>query len=628
MNRRLRPEESPSIPADEIIAGFTRSDLGQKLIDLTGFSEQEVLNYVQGALQAYETGAVRDMVRDLLVSARRAAKEAGYTDEQIQQVEQRLYEAESKVNQVFEELGESESLFQEGQEEKSRAKGSLIKEEVQRWANTLDNWAKGKDENPGRPLVVGRTPEILQKLGAKDLDLYIPRDKLSRIQEKHNLPLDILKRLPELINDPLAVLDSATQADALVVVAAVEVDGKPLVIPIHLDTEKGGLTLHKVASVHKRDGGWGWVKGQILQGRLRFYSKRKAASGKLSARLQLPQAFAAYGKSKILTDKDIVKPLFQDAPSTRTDTPEFRAWFGDSKVVDENGEPLVVYHGTGADFEAFKPGADGGIHFGTQDQASMRAGRGKVIPVYLKASKLKRMKDKVIYREVWSLPLTDKMRAEILEQGLPLYQEKRFAPPRGAMVKEGGQHVIYLFERADKSTLPHEIGHVFRQVLEELALDEATPQWCKDDWAKACSFVGARVGKEWTRNQEEKWARAFEQYLFEGKVPSEELRSVFQTFRRWMLAIYHKVLGLGIKLDPEIEGVFQRMLATEAEIEDAFLTYESGDKLKYECLGKRKRRIEISGDAQVARSLEQTAMAPDPNPREVSQAAFGVLPII
>ena len=34
-----------------------------------------------------------------------------------------------------------------------------------------------------------------------------------------------------------------------------------------------------------------------------------------------------------------------------TDTPEFKAWFGDSKVVDENGEPLVVYHGTPVDVD-------------------------------------------------------------------------------------------------------------------------------------------------------------------------------------------------------------------------------------------------------------------------------------
>ncbi len=37
----------------------------------------------------------------------------------------------------------------------------------------------------------------------------------------------------------------------------------------------------------------------------------------------------------------------------KTDTPEFKAWFGDSKVVDAEGKPLVVYHGTTADFEAF-----------------------------------------------------------------------------------------------------------------------------------------------------------------------------------------------------------------------------------------------------------------------------------
>lgn len=30
----------------------------------------------------------------------------------------------------------------------------------------------------------------------------------------------------------------------------------------------------------------------------------------------------------------------------QTKTPEFKRWFGQSKVVDENGEPLVVYHGT------------------------------------------------------------------------------------------------------------------------------------------------------------------------------------------------------------------------------------------------------------------------------------------
>jgi hypothetical protein len=42
----------------------------------------------------------------------------------------------------------------------------------------------------------------------------------------------------------------------------------------------------------------------------------------------------------------------QETPvDTRGDA--FKAWFGDSKAADASGKPLVVYHGTGADFDAF-----------------------------------------------------------------------------------------------------------------------------------------------------------------------------------------------------------------------------------------------------------------------------------
>jgi len=49
-----------------------------------------------------------------------------------------------------------------------------------------------------------------------------------------------------------------------------------------------------------------------------------------------------------------------DAPMAsrnQTSTPAFKAWFGDSKIVDANGRPLVVYHRSGpqADFESFVP---------------------------------------------------------------------------------------------------------------------------------------------------------------------------------------------------------------------------------------------------------------------------------
>lgn len=53
----------------------------------------------------------------------------------------------------------------------------------------------------------------------------------------------------------------------------------------------------------------------------------------------------------------------------QTNTPAFKRWFGDSKVVDANGEPLVVYHGTASDFNVFNTGR-GAIYFAADKDAA------------------------------------------------------------------------------------------------------------------------------------------------------------------------------------------------------------------------------------------------------------------
>lgn len=84
----------------------------------------------------------------------------------------------------------------------------------------------------------------------------------------------------------------------------------------------------------------------------------------------------------------------------QTETKEFKEWFGDSKVVDENGDPLVVYHGTNKDFKEFAESTIGnrtddgfagrGFYFSSDpDVASSYAGEGddaNILPAYLKIS--------------------------------------------------------------------------------------------------------------------------------------------------------------------------------------------------------------------------------------------------
>lgn len=97
-------------------------------------------------------------------------------------------------------------------------------------------------------------------------------------------------------------------------------------------------------------------------------------------------------------------PVAQFSQTQRqTDTPAFRKWFKDSKVVDAEGKALVVYHGTTADFTEFRKSKNSafgtGIYFtdsaeGAESYATLTGEPGaNVMPVYLQITKPLRLKE-------------------------------------------------------------------------------------------------------------------------------------------------------------------------------------------------------------------------------------------
>lgn len=78
----------------------------------------------------------------------------------------------------------------------------------------------------------------------------------------------------------------------------------------------------------------------------------------------------------------------------------FDTWFNGSKVVDEQGRPLICYHGTWHDsFESFDTlnGNDFGAHFGNKEQANVFAqvadAPNHIVPVFLKITNPLRLPD-------------------------------------------------------------------------------------------------------------------------------------------------------------------------------------------------------------------------------------------
>lgn len=89
-------------------------------------------------------------------------------------------------------------------------------------------------------------------------------------------------------------------------------------------------------------------------------------------------------KSSAMESRRAFKPV-------DTESAEFKRWFGGSKVVDADGKPLVVYHGTTADISEFDPSltqlVDGVFLTPETGYASQmargRQGAGNVLPLYV-----------------------------------------------------------------------------------------------------------------------------------------------------------------------------------------------------------------------------------------------------
>ena len=137
--------------------------------------------------------------------------------------------------------------------------------------------------------------------------------------------------------------------------------------------------------------------------------------------------------------------------------------------------------------------------------------------------------------DVWSLEITPAMRESIQKQGLPLFQNE--LTPQGQTEFIGKKPIISLFETADRSTLLHELGHVFLQIQSDLSKLPNMSQSFIKDWQITQKWLGVKNGVI-TREAHEKFARGFEAYLREGKAPSIGLRDAFNALFSGVPLIY------------------------------------------------------------------------------------------
>jgi hypothetical protein len=142
---------------------------------------------------------------------------------------------------------------------------------------------------------------------------------------------------------------------------------------------------------------------------------------------------------------------------------------------------------------------------------------------------------------------------------------------RGAFVPRehtaDGKPLIALLKNADLSTFLHESGHYFLENFADMA--QAAPA-LQADMQTLLGWFGVPDLATWQgmsleqrRQHHEKFAKGFEQFLYEGRAPSLELQGIFSRFRAWLTRVYQSLRG---DLTDDVRAVMDRMLAVESQI--------------------------------------------------------------
>lgn len=259
------------------------------------------------------------------------------------------------------------------------------------YADDISQWVRDGKPN-GMVFVLGNTGPVLQGLGAVESDIYLTSDKLNVIQKDHpEVSNSTIKKIPQILEDPILILRSKGHGKSgsnsrMVVIGAVKADnGQPLLTILDLRPyEKGFLVddMQKVNSAYTKKNPENFIRGSEIV----YADKNRTVPllrriGLTIASRELQQSGSIGSITYNGNGVNISGVPFSDIVSTNNysmqnsaedasgkyslmDIPamdstgrelsaEQREYFKDSKVRDEDGNLLVVYHGTDADFTVF-----------------------------------------------------------------------------------------------------------------------------------------------------------------------------------------------------------------------------------------------------------------------------------
>lgn len=288
---------------------FSDDELGNEIQeDLTFDSVVEALNAgtKEGEAYSYRLGTSDTVVRNRVETVGRWLQSQETVSEPVGKVyaENLAVSYDELIDNLKKQIREAEKAEEE---EKPPVfdNDAIFSEEV-------DAVLSGADTTSTH-LKVMNTPKLLRDVGLKDLPILmtakhlksITRDSGPESMNYHGLSVRTVKRLPELLSDPVMILDSMTRDDSVVVLTEVkDKENRPIIAAVKVDgigrLENKIVSAHILTSTYGRNNFNDFMERNVESGTVLYWNKEKTQSLSVNPGIQFPDVMSTIESDTII----------------------------------------------------------------------------------------------------------------------------------------------------------------------------------------------------------------------------------------------------------------------------------------------------------------------------------------
>lgn len=250
------------------------------------------------------------------------------------------------------------------------------------FAEQIDRVLSGQSTMTSHLQVMEHTPEILQVVGFPDLPILMTASHLKTITQVsgdkensnyHDMPIEIVKNLPQLLSEPVMIMDSITKEDSIVVLLeAYDKKNKPVIGAVKIDGY-GAIVGRKLeanilTSVYGKDKFENFLNLNAVENTFLFIDKKRSQNLASTLGVQFPNGITSLNFNTIIRksqafvnrnskigqknlNKSEEKEMIKDEKATGQAEKPLSERLSDSRALAKNlaektGEPYVTIEWT------------------------------------------------------------------------------------------------------------------------------------------------------------------------------------------------------------------------------------------------------------------------------------------